>query len=104
MDDGISVRAKLPDFATLEQEAQFWDTHDTTEFEDEWESNDLEVARPVMHRLSVRLEGPVFHGLVAVAKRRGMPTSTLAAALIREAIEQVGGAEADGVPEANVPR
>ena len=75
MNDGIPVRSRIPDFATLEEEAEFWDTHDTAEFEDEWEPVELDVARPLMHQLSVRLEGPVFHRLVAIAKRRGAPTS-----------------------------
>ena len=44
MGDGIPVRSRIPDFASLEEEAEFWDTHDSTEFEDEWEPVDLEVA------------------------------------------------------------
>ncbi len=29
--------SRIPTFATIEAEAEFWDTHDTTEFEDEFE-------------------------------------------------------------------
>jgi predicted DNA-binding ribbon-helix-helix protein len=96
MDDGGPVRRRIPDFASLEEEAAFLDTHDTTEFEEEWESVDLEVARPLMHRLSVRLEGAVFHQLMAIAKQRGLPPSALAAALIREGIARSESAELDG--------
>ena len=49
-----------------------------------------------MHRLSVRLEGPVFHRLVAIAKQRGVPTSALAATWIREAIEREASSPRDG--------
>jgi hypothetical protein len=90
------VLSRIPDFASLEEEAQFWDTHDTTEFEDEWEPVDLEVTRPLVHRLSVRFEGPLFHRLVAIAKRRGLPPSALAAELIREGIERRESADVDG--------
>jgi hypothetical protein len=103
MRDGSPVRSRIPDFATLEEEAEFWDTHDSAEFEDEWEPVEFEVARPLMHQFSVRLEGPVFHRLVAIAKRRGVPTSTLAAELIREAIERSVAAEVDGAAAATTP-
>lgn len=104
MDDHILGRHRIPEFASIEEAAEFWDTHDTTEFEDEWETIDLDVARPLMHQLSVRLEGPVFHRLVTTAKRRGVPVSSLAATLIREAIERVDPQAANGVPEAEPPR
>lgn len=103
MHDGSPVQSHIPDFVTTEEEAQFWDIHDTTEFAEEWEPVGLEVGRPLMHRLTIRLEGPVFHRLVAIAKRRGVPTSALAATLIREAVEQADDLEAEDAPERKQP-
>ena len=100
MGNGIPVQRRIPEFASLAEEAEYWDTHDTTEFEEDWEPVDLEVARPLVHGLSIRLEATVFHRLVAIAKRRGVPVSTLASALIGDAIERVDPtewAETDGV-------
>ena len=88
-----SVQSRIPTFPTIEEEAEFWDTHDTTEFEDEWERVNLEVARPLRHGLTVRLEGPVFHRLVALAKQRGVPVSTLAGTLVGDAIERIEATE-----------
>jgi hypothetical protein len=82
------VRSRLPTFSSLEEEATFGDTHDTTEFDDEWEPVELEVTRPLMHRLSVRLPGPVFTELVAIAKKRGISTSALASEWLQEAIDR----------------
>jgi len=31
------TKSRIPEFATIQEAAEFWDTHDTTEFEDEWE-------------------------------------------------------------------
>lgn len=30
-------KSRIPVFKSIEEEAEFWDTHSTTEFEDEWE-------------------------------------------------------------------
>jgi hypothetical protein len=32
--------SKIPHFASIEEEAEFWDTHDFTDFEDEFEDVD----------------------------------------------------------------
>jgi hypothetical protein len=104
MSDSTPVRSRIPDFATIEEEAAFWDTHDTTEFEDEWEPVELEVVRPLRHGLSIRLEGPAFHRLVALAKQRGVPVSTLAGILIGEAIERIEAAEPEVTPTTMTPR
>jgi hypothetical protein len=34
---------KIPEFKTEEEEAQFWDEHDTTEYEDEFKTVKIEV-------------------------------------------------------------
>lgn len=31
------TKSRIPEFKTIEEEAEFWDTHSTTEFEDEFE-------------------------------------------------------------------
>jgi hypothetical protein len=31
------AKSRIPTFSTIEEEAEFWDTHDITEFEDELE-------------------------------------------------------------------
>src|SRR3990172_14536 len=35
--------SRIPDFKTIEEAAEFWDTHSTTEFEDEFEDVTDEV-------------------------------------------------------------
>ena len=32
-----NAKSRIPHFNSIEEEAEFWDTHDSTEFEDEWE-------------------------------------------------------------------
>jgi hypothetical protein len=35
---------KVPDFRTEEEEARFWDEHDTTEFIDDFETVEIELS------------------------------------------------------------
>lgn len=42
----VKTKARIPDFRSLEEEAEFWDTHDLTEFEDELEPVEFEIAKP----------------------------------------------------------
>lgn len=42
----------IPSFRSIEEEAEFWDTHDTVDFEDEWELvTDVTLVRDDRRRL-----------------------------------------------------
>jgi hypothetical protein len=45
-----SVKSKIPRFESYEEEAEFWDTHDTTEFEDEFEPVEVTFAQSLVRR------------------------------------------------------
>ena len=58
----------MPEFATIEEAAEFFDTHDMTEFEDEWEAVDdvqlviikgkktLSIRLPLQARLALEVK------------------------------------------------
>lgn len=46
--------SRIPDFKSREEEAEFWDTHDVTEFWDELEPSKLEVSREFRDRIAAR--------------------------------------------------
>jgi len=77
------AKSRIPDFKTIQEEADFWDSHSTAEFEDEWEPMEgpLEV---LMYRaapkkaLTVRLEPDLIEMLGEVARTKGVGSSTLA--------------------------
>ena len=76
-------KSRIPEFATIEEEAEFWDTHDSAEFEDEFEEID-EPVEVLMYRsapkkaLTVRLEPDLIDMLAGVARAKGIGPSTLA--------------------------
>ncbi len=82
------TKGRIPTFETIEDEAAFWDSHDSTEFEDEFERVELAVARPLMHGLSIEFEGEAFHRLVAAAKRRGIGPVKLSQMWVLDALER----------------
>ncbi len=85
------TKKRSPDFASIEEEAEFWDTHDTTEYEHEFEPVELTFEHPIRHTymLSIRLDKEIFDELKALAKPKGLGASTLARMWILAELERV---------------
>ncbi|MDQ6603714.1 MAG: BrnA antitoxin family protein [Chloroflexota bacterium] len=85
------TKNRIPDFATIEEMAEFWDTHDASEYQDELEPVEFEIAKPLKSTwmLSIRLDKETFDALQAIAKPKGLGASTLARMWILEELERV---------------
>ncbi len=82
-------KSRIPRFKSREEEALFWDTHSTTEFEDEFvEVKNVKVARPLIHTLAVRLDARTIDQLSAIGRTKGMGASTLARMWLLERLEK----------------
>lgn len=70
----------VPTFRSVEEAAEFWDTHSTTEFEDHWQPVGVEVAQPLERGffLTVELDEATFARLRMAAKKSGLGTGDLA--------------------------
>ena len=76
-------KQSLPKSDSIEELAQFWDTHDVTEFEDELE----EVIEPVFEggqTLHVPLDQQEAAAIEKLAESRGMSPADLVRSWIRE--------------------
>lgn len=71
--------AKIPEFASEQEESDFWDTHSATEFWDETTPVDIQFrdVRPRKTLISLRLEEDTIARLKAVAHGRGIGYQTL---------------------------
>jgi len=79
----------LPQFRSLQEEAEFWDTHDTTEFLSEFEeADDVVFVRPEMQVVSLRLERNLVDRLKAYAQEIGIPYTTLIRMWVIRAFKQ----------------
>ena len=78
--------AKLPNFSTLEEEAEFWEMHSLTDYLDELEDVDLHVeGTPEDTYLAIRVTPDIITTLREAAKKRGVSLEEL----LREWVESV---------------
>ena len=77
-------RKKIPQTDSIQELAQFWDTHDLTDFEDELE----EVIEPVFNsQVTVSLTTEEVRIVIDIAKARGIFPDQLIQEWIAERIE-----------------
>ena len=80
--DMKKTKFKFPDFNKMSygEEANWWDTHDFTEFWDELEDVDIvfELDKPRTESLVLRIQKDIKQRLEKVARSKGLNVSTLA--------------------------
>jgi predicted DNA binding CopG/RHH family protein len=75
----MKAKERIPDTDSIEELAQFWDTHDATDYEDEFE----EVTEPLFERrqrrivMAVPLEAQEVEAVEKIAKAKGLDNKTL---------------------------
>jgi hypothetical protein len=76
----------LPDrFSTYEEAAEFWDTHDTSDYPDDFETVPVtsELRR---RRYEVEIDEDLMNVLAELAQQRGVAISELVSVMLREQI------------------
>ena len=75
----ITKRAKsrIPTFKTIEEEAEFWDTHSTTEFEDVRDVQFVVSRGRPKKAITVRVDEETLAALTKEATQQGIGPSTL---------------------------
>lgn len=74
-------KSRIPEFASREEEAEFWDTHDFTDYWDEFEvvdAKDVAVNKNLSTGITVRLTPSMLGRLRKQAEGMGIGPSTLA--------------------------
>lgn len=71
---------KVPKFKTIEEIANFWDTHSTADYPDFW--------KPVYEEI-ITLDEDTVKAVKKVAKKKGLRTETAARMLIRERLSEM---------------
>jgi len=80
----------IPDFATEDEERDFWATQDSTEYID-WdlvESAVLPKLKPTTKSISLRLPESMLNQLRLIANKRDVPYQSLIKLFLTERIEQ----------------
>lgn len=73
------AKSKVPDFKSYEEEANFWDTHDFTEFLDEMKPVKVKfnLKMPKEETIIVRLQRPMKKKMQIIADDMGLNLSTM---------------------------
>lgn len=79
-----TTRSRIPEFTTREAEAEFWDTHDFTEFKDELKPVRVRFAKNLSQGLTIRLDSPTLEKLRREATAKGLGPTQLARMWILE--------------------
>jgi predicted phosphatase len=77
------------EFESYEEAAEFWDTHDTTDYPDAFRTVEVESEFRSRH-YEVELEEEVIRKLRAQARQKGITVSRLASDLLREQLVSYG--------------
>ena len=81
---------RLPEFKTLKEEAEFWDTHSFADFWDELEDVDIvvELEKPRDETIVLRVQKQVKDNLDKFARSLGLNLSTLARMWLMEKLQE----------------
>jgi predicted DNA binding CopG/RHH family protein len=85
--------AKIPQFASEQEESEFWDTHSTTDYLDDTTEVDSTFvdARPRKEQISLRLDRETITRLKTLAHKRGIGYQTLIRMWVMERLNQEAG-------------
>ena len=79
----------LPEeFASYEEAAEFWDTHDTTDYLESFETVAVEVELK-RRRYEVEIDEELMQALTEQAQRRGIGINQLVSEMLKEKIRPV---------------
>lgn len=80
---------RIPAFNSYKEEANFWDTHDITDFEYQTRDVDIvfELDKPKTESLILRLQKDLKLKLNKIAKQKGVTVSTLSRIWLTEKLQ-----------------
>lgn len=84
------AKKTIPAFATREEEAEFWDTHDIADYWDDLKPVRLEAADRTGMAFQIRLDADQFNQLLQLADERGVAFDALAREWVVERLQDVG--------------
>jgi len=79
---------KIPRFSNYEEEAHFWDTHDTSSLIRYGKEVDIKFVKPLKHLISIRMDLTLLHGIQVMAAKKHIPYQTLIHSILAEKLHQ----------------
>ena len=82
------AKSRIPQFASRQEEADWWDTHDLADYQDEFKTVRAVFAKNLSQGLTIRLDPETLNELRTQAHRKGVGPTTLARMWILERLRQ----------------
>ena len=84
----VPAKKTIPAFATREEEAEFWDTHDIADYWDDLKPVRLEAADRIGMAFQISLDSDQFSQLLQLADERGVAFDALAREWVVERLQE----------------
>jgi hypothetical protein len=82
------IPSRIPEFASIEEEAAFWDTHSTADYEDEFKPVRVRVAKRLSTGVTIRFDPETLRRLRTIAREQGIGPTTLIRMWVLERLKQ----------------
>ena len=83
-----SPKKRIPEFASIEEEAAFWDTHSTADYESEFKPVRARFAKNLSQGITIRLDPETLDKIRAQAHEKGIGATTLIRMWVLEHVNQ----------------
>lgn len=88
MQENKNTRDPVPEeFSSIEQAADFWDTHDLTDYEDLWQQVQIQV-RLDPTRLSIRLDPQLAEQIIVQAEAKHVSPGVFVNRILKDYLEK----------------
>ncbi len=81
-------QVRIPEFKSVQEEAEFWDTHDFTDYREGFKPTRVRFAKRLSEGVTIRLDPETLRRLRAEAHERGIGPTTLVRMWILERLRQ----------------
>lgn len=81
-------KSRIPDFSSREEMAEFWDTHDASDYWDELKPVRVRVAKNLSQGITIRLDPTTLVKLRTQAHEKGLGATTLIRMWILEHLKE----------------
>jgi predicted DNA binding CopG/RHH family protein len=82
------TESRIPEFTSYQEEAEFWDTHDTADFEDEFKPVRVRIAKNLSEGITIRLDPETLQKVRILAKEKGVGPTVLIRMWVMEHLKE----------------
>jgi predicted DNA binding CopG/RHH family protein len=82
-------QSRIPRFSSRQEEAEFWDSHDITDYLDELQPVEVKVSKNLSEGITVRLDEESLNELRSIAAEQGIGPTTLMRMWVLERLREL---------------